>query len=54
MEHQQIKVLLIHPEEEEMDSKKEWRGMRGNVSFFYFVSPLNSVAFLKALNIDAL
>jgi hypothetical protein len=32
MEHQQIRVLLIHPEEEGMDSKKEWRGMRGNVS----------------------
>ena len=32
MEHQQIRVLLIHPEEEVMDSKKEWRGMRGNVS----------------------
>jgi hypothetical protein len=32
MGHQQIRVLLIHPEEEGMDSKKEWRGMRGNVS----------------------
>jgi hypothetical protein len=32
MEHQQIRVLLIHPEGEGMDSKKEWRGMRGNVS----------------------
>jgi len=25
-------VSLIHPEEEVMDLKKEWRGMRGNVS----------------------
>jgi len=32
MGHHQIRVLLIRLEGEGMDLKKEWRGMRGNVS----------------------
>jgi len=32
MGHHQIRVLLIQLEEEGMDLKKEWRGMKGNVS----------------------